>query len=106
MDQLKKRGRHLANRCPLCGKEEGNIDHLLLPALIVVQDLVALLFTIFGANWVLPSSVKDTLEGWKGCFVRKKLENYGWQLLFACFGYCGGKETRLFLMMWCFQSKE
>ena len=30
MDQPKKRGRHLASRCPLCNKEEENLDHILL----------------------------------------------------------------------------
>ena len=30
LDQLKKRGRDLANRCFLCGKDEETIDHLLL----------------------------------------------------------------------------
>ena len=30
LDQFKKRGRHLINRCPLCDEDEENIDHLLL----------------------------------------------------------------------------
>ena len=53
MDQLKKRGRHLANRFPLCGKDEENIDHLLLLC-TKIHELRALLFTILGINWVLP----------------------------------------------------
>ena len=30
LDQLKKRGRHLANRCPLCGEDEETLDHTFL----------------------------------------------------------------------------
>ena len=30
MEQLKKRGRQLASRCPLCGKDKESLDHLLL----------------------------------------------------------------------------
>ena len=52
MEQLKKRGRHLASRCPLCGKEEENIDHLLLLC-TKVQELCAMLFAIFGVSLVL-----------------------------------------------------
>ena len=73
MDQLKRRGKHLASRCPLCGKEEENLNHLLLfcPK---AQDLWVVLFTIFGVKWVLPCSTGETLEGWKGSFVRKDLK--------------------------------
>ena len=30
MDQLKKRGFSLASRCPLCGKDEESMEHLLI----------------------------------------------------------------------------
>ena len=30
LDSVQKRDRHLANRCPLCGEDDKNIDHLLL----------------------------------------------------------------------------
>lgn len=58
LDQLEKEGRHVANRCSHCGKVEENIDQLFLLCK-KVQDLGALLFTIFGVNWVLPCSVRD-----------------------------------------------
>ena len=73
LDQLKKRGKHLANRYPLCGKEEENINHLLLFC-TKVQDIWTLLFTIFGVNWVLSGLVRENLEGWQGSFARKKLQ--------------------------------
>ena len=30
LDQLRKRGRHLANECPLCGENEETIEHILI----------------------------------------------------------------------------
>ena len=68
MDQLKKRVRQLANRCPLCGKEEENLDHLMLHCLKTC-NLWNLLFAIFGVNWVMPGSFRDILEGWRRPFA-------------------------------------
>ena len=73
MDQLKKRGRHLASRCPLCGKEEENLDHLLLLC-TKVKEIWAVFFVIFGVNWVLPYSITETLIGWKGPFAGKTMK--------------------------------
>ena len=72
MKQLKKRGRHLATRCPLCGKHEESLDHLLLHCPKVYNPW-AFIFTIFGVNWVLLRSIKDTLVGWKSPSSRKSL---------------------------------
>ena len=30
LDQLKQKGRHFANRCPLCSEDVENVDHMLL----------------------------------------------------------------------------
>ena len=60
LDQLKKRGRVLANRCFLCGKDEETIDHLLLHC-FVAGLLWDLLLAIFGVNWVFPKLVRETL---------------------------------------------
>ena len=73
MEQLKKRGRHLASRCPLCVKGEERLDHLMLHC-PKVYNLCALIFMIFGVNWVLPRSIKDTLVAWKGPPPRKSLK--------------------------------
>ena len=70
MEQLKKRGRHLASRCPLCGKDEESLDHLLLHC-PKVHNLWAFIFMMFGVFWVLPRSIKDTLVGWKGSTIQK-----------------------------------
>ena len=73
LDQLKKRGRHLANRCPLWGVDEETIEHILLHC-TKVWDIWALLFALFGVTWVLPCSVREMLLGWQGSFARKKLK--------------------------------
>nr|CAN72177.1 hypothetical protein VITISV_012537 [Vitis vinifera] len=70
-DQLKRRGWKLANRCPLCCDEEETINHILIhcPKAKVLWDL---LFSLFGVNWVIPFSVRDTLLGWLAPLKDKK----------------------------------
>ena len=65
------RGRHLANRCFLCQRKEETIAYLLHHCGIT-RVLWDLFFSLFGVLWVFPSSVRQTLEGWRGSFVGKK----------------------------------
>ena len=60
LDQQKKWGRALANKCFLCGKDEETINHLLLNC-SMARLLWDLLLAIFGVNWVFPKSVRETL---------------------------------------------
>ena len=71
LDQIKKRGRALANRCFLCKKDEETIDHLLLHC-PVARLLWDLLLAIFGVYWVFPKSVSETLILWCGTYVGKR----------------------------------
>ena len=71
LDQVQKRGWALANRCYLCQAHEEFIDHLLLHC-EKTREVWKLFFTLFGVHWVFPSSVRETLLGWKGAFVGKK----------------------------------
>ncbi|RVX21218.1 hypothetical protein CK203_002275 [Vitis vinifera] len=71
LDQLQRRGWALANRCYLCQKHEESIDHILLHC-EKVRTLWVLLYSMFGVQWVLPATVKETLSGWNGSFVGKK----------------------------------
>ncbi|RVW35452.1 putative ribonuclease H protein [Vitis vinifera] len=71
LDQLKKRGRCLANRCFFCCEEEESIDHILIQC-SRARVLWELLFALFGVTWVLPYSVRDTLSGWSGFNLGKK----------------------------------
>ena len=49
LDQLKKRGRSLANRCFLCGEGEKTVDHLLIHC-SKVKSLWDLLLAIYGVS--------------------------------------------------------
>ena len=81
----------------MCGREEENLDHLLLQC-AKVQDLWALLLAIFGINWVLPCSVRESMAGWKGPFVRekKKLRKFGWQHPFSFLAYLKAEKQSCF----------
>ena len=63
---------------------------VLCPKARVLWDLV---FSLFGVNWVLPLTVRDTLMGWSASFVDKSVERLGGQLLFVYFGRFGKKKT-------------
>ena len=71
LDQLKKGGWTLANRCFLCCAEEKSIDHILIHC-TKARVLWELLFGPFGVMWVIPYSVRDTLIGWRGINMGKK----------------------------------
>ena len=76
LDDLKKKGRALANKCFLCGKEEETVDHLLVhcPHTRVIWEL---LLAIVGVKWVFPLSIRETLLSRGGSFVGKKRKK-GW----------------------------
>ena len=71
LDQLKKRGWTLANRCFLCCAEEEFIDHILIHC-TKARILWELLFALFGVMWVLPYLVRDTLLSWHSINMGKK----------------------------------
>ncbi|RVX13960.1 Actin-related protein 4 [Vitis vinifera] len=52
-------------------RHEESIDHILLHC-DKARTLWVLLFSMFGVQWVLPATVKETLSGWNGSFVEKK----------------------------------
>ena len=51
--QLKKRGYHLANRCLFCGREEEEMEHILIHCPSIRGQWTDILFA-FGAPWVCP----------------------------------------------------
>ncbi|KAL6339477.1 hypothetical protein AAG906_033016 [Vitis piasezkii] len=71
LDQIQKRGWLLANRCYIFQMHEESIDHILLHC-AKTRTLWEMFFTLFGVQWVLPSSVRATLLGWNGSFMGKK----------------------------------
>ena len=59
------------NRCYLCQRNKESIDYILLHC-EKARTLWVLLFSLFGVQWVLPTTAKDMLLGWNGTFVGKK----------------------------------
>ena len=75
LDQLKRRGRALANRCFLCEEDEEDINHLLIHCK-KARMLWDLLLSIVGTSWVFPASViQMLLLSWQGAPVGKKRKN-------------------------------
>ena len=77
LDKLQKRGWQLPNRCYLCGQAEETVNHLLLHC-SVVSSLWEIIFSLMGASWIFPKTIKEAIYSWKGTFVgrkRKKLWN-------------------------------
>ena len=60
LDQLKKRGRSLANRCYLCEEKEETLNHLLVHCL-KARMLWELILAIVGFGWVFPFSLRQVL---------------------------------------------
>ena len=71
MDQLKRRGWFLPNRCFLCKSEEESTNHLSLhcPKAAMFWQLI---FYLFGVQWIMPYSIKETILSWHSSFVGKK----------------------------------
>ena len=71
MDQLKKRGYSLASRCPLCGKVEETLEHLLIHC-PKVWCMWTALFSLSGGGWVCPFLVKELMLNGLRPPLRKK----------------------------------
>ena len=79
LDQLKRHGRAVANRCFLCEEDEETIEHLLIHCK-KAKTLWDLFLSIVGTSWVFPCSVLHTLLAWQGASVGKKIKKI-WRTL-------------------------
>ena len=106
MDQLKRRGFSLANRCPLCRKDEENIEHLLLHCPNGLGNLV--LFVDVCGSCLGAPMVNQELVFWQEQFPyqKKVKEKLGGLLLFVCYGQSGRKGIESFLKMKSSPSKN
>ena len=93
-DQLKRRGWILANRCCLCCVEEETINHILVHCskAKILWDLV---FSLFGVNWVLPFTVRDTLLSWYVSFKNKKYRKVWWAVSLCLFWTVWKERNRI-----------
>ena len=90
LDQLKKRGRPLANKCFLCEEEEEETLNHLLVHCPKVRMLWELILSIIRFGWVFPFSVQQVLLAWQGTKVGKKRKKV-WRAAPLC----------LFWTVWC-----
>ena len=90
IDCLKRSGWNIPNRCYLCKNEEETTNHLLLFC-EKARMLWLLIFSLFGVQWVMHSSVERNLLGWHGSFVGKKREK-AWRAAPLCLLWTIWKE--------------
>ena len=90
LDQLKRRGWAIANKCFLCCAEEESINHIIIHC-SKARVLWELVFVLFGVMWVLPYSARDTLLGWHGSFVGKR-HRKAWRATPLCLFWLVWKE--------------
>jgi hypothetical protein len=65
IDNLHTRGLILQEWCCICKCNGESVDHLFLHC-SVASDLWALVFSMFGIQWVMPQTVLELLSGWLG----------------------------------------
>ena len=72
MDQVKKKGFVMENRCYVCHRSEKSIAHFPLHCV-----KARLLCELFGVSLVMPSLVSETLLGQYGFLVGKRVKKFG-----------------------------
>ena len=90
INQLKKRGWNMPNRCYLSKEKEEASDHLFL-FFKKATMLWRLIFSLFGVQRVLHSSIKRNLSGWHDAFVGKMREK-AWRATHLCLLWTLWKE--------------
>ena len=71
LDQLKRKGIPLVNRCRLCEENEETIDHLLIHC-SRAKLLWDFLLAITNLHWVFPCTVRQLLLAWQSASIGKK----------------------------------
>ena len=96
LDQLKRRGWNIPNRCHLWKREEKTTFRLFLfcSKARMLQNSV---YSLFGVQWVLHSSIKRNLLYWHGSYVGKK-RKYAGLIPYTCRGLFGRKGIERLLM--------
>ena len=71
LDQLKRKGIPLANKCFFCEEDEETIDHLLIHC-SRAKMFVGSFLAIVDSNWVFPQMVRQSLLAWLGANIGRK----------------------------------
>ena len=97
MDQLKRRGYALANRCFICEEVKETIDHLQLHC-SKARMLWDIIFSLVRVRFFLEKLEKHFFVGMVILWARSG-KRLGWQPLYAIFRLFGVKGTKLHLTM-------
>ena len=85
LDNVRKRGIAMINRCCMSEADEESIDHLFLHCR-VTRTLWNAIFSRFGLFWVMPSSVKELYATW---WVGGKSQSAVlWKMVPLCLMWC------------------
>ena len=95
MDQLIRRGHHLASICPFCRKNKEALEHLLIHC-PKIWGFWAVLTSVTRADSACPLTIKDLLLCWSAFPIRKHVRKI-WKTtpLRVLFGQFGRRETKL-----------
>ena len=105
MEQLKKRGFHLASRYALCGKVEENLNHLLFHCPLV-WDLWAGLISIPTFLGSAHTPLRTYYPAGAGSLLGRGLESFGWQPSSVLSRLFGRRGIELSLKMLFFHSLD
>jgi hypothetical protein len=93
-DNLRRCGIVVIEWCVMCKKHGESVDRRLLHC-DVARVVWSYFYSLFGVEWVMPSSVLDLLSGWGTL-----LSVFGSRFLYVFCGACGVREILGFLRMW------
>jgi hypothetical protein len=89
IDNLRRRGMIVVNRCWLCESDRESVDHLLLHC-GVANALWNVVFSRLGLCWVMPSSVRELFAcWWTGGCTRSAVV---WKMIPLCLMWCIWRE--------------
>jgi hypothetical protein len=89
VDNLRRRGMVVVNRCWLCESDEELVDHLLLHC-GAVRTLWDAFFARFGLCWVMLRSVKDLFASWWSSGRSRSV--VVWKMVSLCIMWCIWRE--------------
>ena len=99
LDNIRRRGMVVVNRCWLCELDGESVDHLLLHC-GAARALWDAFFTRFGLCWVMPSTVRDFYASWwTGGRSRSAVV---WKMVPLCIMWCIWRERNDM----CFEDKS
>ena len=90
IDNLRKCGLIIQNWCCLCQRDGESVDHLFLHC-SMASDMWAMVFGMFGVQWVMPKSIMDLFSCWMGWF-RRHDSVLVWKMIPHCLIWCLWRE--------------